>query len=180
MRLIWSLMWLKFSPWWKFWFSHHFGNQVSLWFRFTLKEISSNKHFILSSFAFRYKKCTKSHEQSQITSKFLPTSVRDIFKQSNLIGHGSQILQDFRRQFCGNFSELTSPKRQSRKNGPFRGNFLGKFRYKSINFALIWQACLMFLTEIIIYYSNNKALKKWANGKVFNIMTSAQFFHNII
>ena len=38
----------------------------------------------------------------------------------------------------------------------------------------------MFLTEIIIYYSNNKALKKWANGKVFNIMSSAQFFRNII
>ena len=34
----------------------------------------------------------------------------------------------------------------------------------------------MFLTEITICYSNNKALKKWANGKVFNIMTSAQFF----
>ena len=38
----------------------------------------------------------------------------------------------------------------------------------------------MFFTEIIIHYSNNKVLKKWANGKVFNIMPSAQFFsqHN--
>ena len=45
-------------------------------------------------------------------------------------------------------------------------------------FGLIWQVCLMFLTEIIICYSNKKALKKWANGKAFtcNIITSAQFF----
>ena len=33
--------------------------------------------------------------------------------------------------------------------------------------ALIWRACC---------YSNNKVIKKWANGKAINIMTSAQFF----
>ena len=35
---------------------------------------------------------------------------------------------------------------------------------------------MFFLTEIIICYFNNKALKEWANGKDFNIVTSAQFF----
>ena len=36
---------------------------------------------------FHHKKCAKSHRQSQFTSKFIPTSVRDIFKQSNLKNH---------------------------------------------------------------------------------------------
>ena len=39
LRLIPSPMWLTFSPWrLKFWFSRHFGDQISLWFRFKLKE----------------------------------------------------------------------------------------------------------------------------------------------
>ena len=32
------------------------------------------------------------------------------------------------------------------------------------------------LTEIIICYFKNKVQEKWANGKAFNIMTSAQCF----
>ena len=44
-------------------------------------------------FCFDRKKCSKSHQQSQFTSKFIPTSVRDIFKQSNLMNH--TILQGF-------------------------------------------------------------------------------------
>ena len=36
---------------------------------------------------FHHKKCAKLHRQSQFTSKFIPTSVRDIFKQSNLMNH---------------------------------------------------------------------------------------------
>ena len=34
---------------------------------------------------FCYKKCAKLHTQSQFTSKFKPTSVHDIFNQSNLM-----------------------------------------------------------------------------------------------
>ena len=55
-------------------------------------------------------------------------------------------------------------------------NFVGKFRYKLISFALTWLSFIVFLTEIIIAYFNNKVLEKWANGKAYRIMTSAQFF----
>ena len=36
---------------------------------------------------FHHKKCAKSHRQSQFTSKFILTSVCNIFKQSNLMNH---------------------------------------------------------------------------------------------
>ena len=67
----------------------------------TLRTRKQIVHLIL--LCFRHKKCAKSHKQSQFTSKFIPTSVRDIFKQSNLIGLGIQVLRDFQRQICGNF-----------------------------------------------------------------------------
>ena len=34
----------------------------------------------------------------------------------------------------------------------------------------------VFVTEVIICPFNNKTLKKWTNGKAFNITASAQFF----
>ena len=34
---------------------------------------------------------------------------------------------------------------------------------------------MFFLTEIIIRSFNNNTIKKWANGKAFYIMASAQF-----
>ena len=40
--------------------------------------------FFLILLCSRHKKCAKSHKQSQFTSKFVPTSVCDIFKQSHL------------------------------------------------------------------------------------------------
>ena len=46
-------------------------------------KVKTNIHLIL--LCFRHKKCAKSHKQSQFTSKFIPTSVRKIFKQSNLM-----------------------------------------------------------------------------------------------
>ena len=85
----------------------------------------------------------------------------------------------FRGIFRDRFAEIFGAnlaEKQSEKNGRFRGNFLRKFRYKSIDFAMSWQECLNFLTEIIICYYNNKALEKWAYGKAFNIMTSVQVF----
>ena len=39
-------------------------------------------------------------------------------------------------------------------------NFVGKFRYKLISFALIWLSFIVSLTEIIIAYFNNKVLEK--------------------
>ena len=139
----------------------------------TLLTRKQTVHLIL--LCFRHKKCAKSHKQSQFTSKFIPTSVHDIFKQSNLIGLGIQVRGIFRDRFAEIFGANLAEK-QSEKNGRFRGNFLGKFRYKSIDFVMIWRECLNFLTEIIICYYNNKALEKWAYGKAFNIMTSVQVF----
>ena len=52
--------------------------------------VKTNIHIIL--LCFRHKKCAKLHKQSQFTSKFIPTFVRDIFKQSNLMD--STILWD--------------------------------------------------------------------------------------
>ena len=67
----------------------------------TLLTRKQTVHLIL--LCFRHKKCAKSHKQSQFTSKFIPTSVHDIFKQSNLIGLGIQVSRDFQRQICRNF-----------------------------------------------------------------------------
>ena len=53
---------------------------------------------------FHHKKCAKSHKKSQFTSKFIPTSDRDIFKQSNLIGHREvKFHWTFRDRFVGIF-----------------------------------------------------------------------------
>ena len=53
---------------------------------------------------FHHKKCAKSHKQSQFTSKFIPTSDRDIIKQSNLIGHREvKFHWIFRDRFVGIF-----------------------------------------------------------------------------
>ena len=88
----------------------------------------------------------------------------------------------------------------SRKNRPisreFRGSFRGKFSPKGIGKKrlILWlfsgqislqidQFCTdqtsifnVFLREVIICSFNNNTLEKWANGKAFNIMASAQFF----
>ena len=87
---------------------------------------------------FRDEKCAKLHKQSQFTSKFIPTSVRDIFKESDLMDHSilqasdrswkkSQILWVFRDRFTEIFTANFAEK-HAKKNGQFHGNFLGKFR----------------------------------------------------
>ena len=57
------------------------------------KRVKLKQTFHLMLLCFHHKKCAKSHQQSQFTSKFIATSVRDIFKQSNLMNH--TILQGF-------------------------------------------------------------------------------------
>ena len=61
-------------------------------------------------------------------------------------------------------------------------DFREKFAEKSADFAEQLQefSRQTFLTEIIISSFNNNMLQKWANGKAFNIMASAQFFCNIV
>ena len=69
----------------------------------------------------------------------------------------SQISWDFHRQIRGkigwfrkSFMEIFRacfPEKQLVKNGWFRGNFLGKFSQKLIDFVLIWRACLMFFNR---------------------------------
>ena len=78
----------------------------------------------------------------------------------------SQILQDFQRQMCGKSADFTgilqtfSRLPLLKKIGKKMANFVGKFRYKLISFALIWLSFIVFLTEIIIAYFNNKVLEK--------------------
>ena len=84
----------------------------------TLRTRKQTVHLIL--LCFRHKKYAKSHKQSQFTSKFIPASFTG-FSETDL------------RKFSGaNLAE-----KQSEKNGRFHANFLGKFRYKSIDFAMI-------------------------------------------
>ena len=64
--------------------------------------------FHLFLFCFRLKKCAKSHKQSQFISIFILTSVRDIFKQPDLMDRA--ILQGFWGIFRERFSERDSQK----------------------------------------------------------------------
>ena len=89
----------------------------------TLLTRKQTVHLILLCFC--HKKCAKSHKQSQFTSKFIPTSVHDIFKQSNLIGLGIQVSRDFQRQICGNFRGQLSLK-TIRKKWPISWEFSGQ------------------------------------------------------
>ena len=66
-------------------FSRHFGDQICLWFRFKFKTVKLKQTFHLILLYLRHTKCAKSHKQCQFTSKFILTSVCDIFKQSNLM-----------------------------------------------------------------------------------------------
>ena len=83
----------------------------------------------------------------------------------------------------------------SRKNRPISRKFRSKLRekqsVKTADFMLIFRENSLeidrfwadqisilnvFLTEVIICSLNNNTLQKWINGKVFNIITSAQVF----
>ena len=87
--------------------------------------IKQTFHLIL--LCFHHKKCAKSHKQSQFTSKFIPTSDCDIFKQSNLICHTEVKFHGvFRDRFTEIFGANFTAK-QLVKNGQFHGNFKGKF-----------------------------------------------------
>ena len=77
------------------------------------------------------------HEQSQFTSKFIPTSAHDILKQSDLMDcaiQASDRSQKKKSNFAG-FSETDSRKifmahfaeKQLVRKDQFRGNLLGKF-----------------------------------------------------
>ena len=77
------------------------------------------------------------HEQSQFTSKLIPTSVRNILKQSDLMDCAIQVLIGHRKKksnFAG-FSETDSRKifmahfaeKQLVRKDQFRENLLGKF-----------------------------------------------------
>ena len=80
-------MWQTFLPWrLKFWFSGHFGGQISLWFRFKLlKRVKLKQTFYLLLLCFHHKTFAKSYKQSQFTPKFIPSYVHNIFKQSNMV-----------------------------------------------------------------------------------------------
>ena len=57
------------------------------------KRVKLKQTFHLFLLCFLHTKCAKSYKQSQFVCKFIPTSVCDIFKQSNLIDR--TILQGF-------------------------------------------------------------------------------------
>ena len=83
-------------------------------------------------------------------------------------------------RFCGIFVGIFRVKfaeKQLIKYDQFLGIFWTKFAKNQLGFAMIWPAFLtFFLTEIIIHSFNNNNIEKSANGKVFYIMASAQFF----
>ena len=78
----------------------------------------------------------------------------------------------FHRNFADIF-EATFAEKQLVKKWPIL------WAYFARNWSVLrWfdSRLLFFLTEIIISYFNNKVFEKWASGKAYHIMTSAQFF----
>ena len=67
--------------------------------------------------------------------------------------------------------------KQSVKNGWFRGNFQGKFCKKSIDFALISQACSMFFNRDNYLLFQQQSAWEMSQWEGFNIMTTVQFSH---
>ena len=74
---------------------------------------------------------------------------------SNFPGFFTDKFAEKSANFAGNFRENFA-KKQSVKNDRFCGYFQGKFRWKSIGFALIRPL----LTEVIVCSFNNNTLKK--------------------
>ena len=71
--------------------------------------------------------------------------------------------------------KATFGKKQSVKNGWFRGNFQGKFRKKSIDFAQILQARSMFFNRHNYLLFQQQSAWEMSQWEGFNIMTTVQF-----
>ena len=98
---------------------------------------------------FHHKKCAKSHQQSQFTSKFIPTSVRDIFKQSNLMNH--TILQGFWKvaEKKSNFAAFSETDPQKFLGANFAYKTIGKKQLISREFyEQIWLEIDRFCTDL--------------------------------
>ena len=127
-------------------------------------------HLIL--LCFHHKKCAKSHTQSQFTSKFIVTSIDNIFKSDGshhtmqgffLIGRRKKVKfrgifgdryveksTNFAGIFKANFAE-----NQSIKKGRFCGYFLEANRFSADQTSVF----NVFLTEVIICSFNNNTFQ---------------------